>query len=101
MPIAGVESTRQKGLKNVTADDFRRIALSLNAAQEDTHMGSPDFRVGRRIFAKGTLWRDSRAGRSRASELELFANWLDGEPEMPEEQAIPGRDRPQRGWNGA
>jgi hypothetical protein len=31
--------------------DFRRIALSLEGAQESSHMGSPDFRVGGRIFA--------------------------------------------------
>jgi len=35
----------------MTADDFRRIALSLEGAEEGSHMGSPDFRVGRRIFA--------------------------------------------------
>ncbi len=32
-------------------DDFRRIALSLEGAEEGSHMGSPDFRVGGRIFA--------------------------------------------------
>jgi hypothetical protein len=31
--------------------DFRRIALSLDGAEESSHMGSPDFRVGGRIFA--------------------------------------------------
>ena len=31
--------------------DFRRIALSLAGAEEDSHMGAPDFRVGGRIFA--------------------------------------------------
>jgi YjbR protein len=31
--------------------DFRRIALSLAGAEESSHMGSPDFRVGNRIFA--------------------------------------------------
>jgi hypothetical protein len=31
--------------------DFRRIALSLEGAQESSHMGNPDFRVGNRIFA--------------------------------------------------
>jgi hypothetical protein len=31
--------------------DFRRIALSLEGAEESAHMGSPDFRVGGRIFA--------------------------------------------------
>lgn len=35
----------------MTANDFRRIALSLDGAEESSHMGSPDFRVGGRIFA--------------------------------------------------
>jgi hypothetical protein len=35
----------------MTVDDFRRIALSLEGAEESSHMGSPDFRVGGRIFA--------------------------------------------------
>lgn len=33
------------------ANDFRRIALSLDGAEESSHMGNPDFRVGGRIFA--------------------------------------------------
>jgi hypothetical protein len=33
------------------AEDFRRIALSLEGASEGSHMGAPDFRVGGRIFA--------------------------------------------------
>lgn len=35
----------------MNGDDFRRIALSLEGAEEKSHMGSPDFRVGGRIFA--------------------------------------------------
>ena len=35
----------------MTATDFRRIALGLKGAEEGSHMGSPDFRVGGRIFA--------------------------------------------------
>jgi hypothetical protein len=35
----------------MTPSDFRRIALSLDGAEEGSHMGSPDFRVGGRIFA--------------------------------------------------
>ena len=35
----------------MTADDFRRIALSFEGAEESSHMGVPDFRVGGRIFA--------------------------------------------------
>jgi hypothetical protein len=32
-------------------EDFRRIALSLDGAEEGSHMGAADFRVGGRIFA--------------------------------------------------
>jgi|SRR5579871_652546 len=35
----------------MTVADFRRIALSLEDAEEGSHMGSADFRVGGRIFA--------------------------------------------------
>jgi hypothetical protein len=35
----------------MNAADFRRIALSLDGAEEGSHMGAPDFRVGGRIFA--------------------------------------------------
>ena len=35
----------------MTVKDFRRIALSLEGAEEGSHMGNPDFRVGGRIFA--------------------------------------------------
>jgi len=35
----------------MNANDFRRIALSLPRAKESSHMGSPDFRLGGRIFA--------------------------------------------------
>lgn len=35
----------------MNAADFRRIALNLEGAEEGSHMGSPDFRVGGRIFA--------------------------------------------------
>ncbi len=33
------------------AEDFRQMALSLDGAEESSHMGAPDFRVGGRIFA--------------------------------------------------
>ena len=35
----------------MTAEDFRRLALSLEGAEEGSHMGAADFRVGGRIFA--------------------------------------------------
>ena len=33
------------------ADDFRRIARGLEDAEENSHVGKPDFRVAGRIFA--------------------------------------------------
>jgi hypothetical protein len=48
----------------VTPKDFRRIALSLSGAEEGSHMGAADFRVGGRIFA--TL----------ASQKEGFGNLM-------------------------
>ena len=35
----------------MNADDFRRIALSLEGVEESSHMGAPDFRVQGKIFA--------------------------------------------------
>jgi hypothetical protein len=35
----------------MTAGDFRRIALSFDGAEEGSHMGAVDFRVGGHIFA--------------------------------------------------
>jgi len=35
----------------MTIHDFRRIALSFAGAEESSHMGAPDFRVGGHIFA--------------------------------------------------
>ena len=34
-----------------SADDFRRLALAFPGAEENSHMGHPDFRVGGKIFA--------------------------------------------------
>lgn len=35
----------------MTADDFRRLALSMQGAVEGAHMHHPDFRANGRIFA--------------------------------------------------
>lgn len=35
----------------MNAEDFKRIALSLEGVEEGSHMGAVDFRVGGRIFA--------------------------------------------------
>jgi hypothetical protein len=44
----------------VTLEDFRKIALSLPEATEGAHMGHPDFRVRKKIFA--TIWPDEGWG---------------------------------------
>lgn len=41
----------QKGAKTMTEADFRRIALSFEGAEQGSHFGATDFRVGGRIFA--------------------------------------------------
>jgi YjbR len=62
----------------MNAADFRRIALSFEGAEESSHMGAPDFRIGGRIFA--TL----------ASEDQGFGNLM----LTPEQQADFVRELP-------
>jgi hypothetical protein len=59
--------------------DFRRIALSFEGAEEGSHMGAADFRVGGRIFA--TL----------ASQKEGYGNLM----LTPEQQAEFVRELPK------
>lgn len=77
----------------MTIDDFRRIALSLPGVEESSHMGSPDFRVGGRIFA--TL----------AAQKQGYGNLLlDPEQQAAFVQELPGVFLPiPGGWgrNGA
>jgi hypothetical protein len=41
----------EMGVVGMKAADFLRIALSFEGAEEGSHMGAADFRVGGRIFA--------------------------------------------------
>lgn len=74
----------------MNAKDFKRIALRLEGAEEGSHMGAVDFRVGGRIFA--TL----------ASVKEGYGNLM----LTPEVQAEFLRERPDLflpvhgGWGG-
>src|SRR5271168_4717891 len=43
------KSKESKG--GMSVKDFRRVALSFPGAEESSHMGAADFRVGGRIFA--------------------------------------------------
>ena len=77
----------------MTIDDFRRIALSLEGAEESSHMGQPDFRVGGRIFA--TLAAAAQGYGNLMLTPEQQATFVEELPEVfiP----IPGRWGEKRG----
>ena len=52
------------------AADFRRIALSLEGAEEGSHMGAADFRVGGRIFATLASQKDGYGNLMLTPELQ-------------------------------
>jgi hypothetical protein len=64
----------------MTPDDFRRIALSLEGAEEGSHMGAVDFRVGGRIFA--TLASVKLGYGNLMLTPEVQAEFLEGAPEL-------------------
>jgi hypothetical protein len=64
----------------MNAADFRRIALSFEGAEESAHMGSPDFRVGGRIFA--TLASQSHGYGNLMLTPELQAAFVADAPEV-------------------
>ena len=64
----------------MTASDFRRIALSFAGAEERSHMGSPDFRVGGRIFA--TLASERQGYGNLMLTLEQQAEFVSEAPDI-------------------
>jgi hypothetical protein len=64
----------------MTARDFRRIALSLPDAEESSHMGQPDFRVGGRIFA--TLASEKQGFGNLKLTLDQQADFVRELPEV-------------------
>jgi len=62
------------------AADFRRIALSLEGAEEGSHMGAADFRVGGRIFA--TLASEDKGYGNLMLTPELQAQFVEELPEV-------------------
>src|SRR6202008_957723 len=64
----------------MNAADFRRIALRLEGAEEGSHMGSPDFRVGGRIFA--TLASEKQGYGNLMLTPELQADFVRELPEV-------------------
>jgi hypothetical protein len=64
----------------MNAADFRRIALSLPGAEEGSHMGSADFRVGGRIFA--TLAAQKLGYGNLMLDLEHQTAFVEEQPEV-------------------
>src|SRR4051812_49057385 len=65
---------------SMTIADFRRIALRLEGAVEASHMGSPDFRVGGRIFA--TLASQSEGYGNLMLTPEVQAEFVAEQPDV-------------------
>jgi hypothetical protein len=64
----------------MTAADFRRLALSLPGAEESSHMGAPDFRVGGKIFA--TLASESKGYGNLMLTPDLQADFVKEAPDV-------------------
>ena len=64
----------------MNANDFRRIALSFEGAEESSHMGQPDFRVGGRIFA--TLAAQAQGYGNLQLTLEQQASFVEELPDV-------------------
>jgi len=64
----------------MTSEDFRRIALSLEGAEESAHMGAPDFRVDGKIFA--TLASESQGYGNLMLTPEIQAAFIADAPEV-------------------
>ena len=64
----------------MNANDFRRIALSLEGVEESSHMGQPDFRVGGRIFA--TLAAQAEGYGNLMLTLEQQTSFVEEMPEV-------------------
>jgi hypothetical protein len=64
----------------MNAADFRRIALLLDGAEEGSHMGSADFRVGGKIFA--TLASQDQGYGNLMLTAEQQAAFLEDQPDV-------------------
>jgi hypothetical protein len=64
----------------MTTADFRRLALSLEGAEEGSHMGQADFRVGGRIFA--TLAAEKQGYGNLLLTPELQAEFVAERPDV-------------------
>jgi hypothetical protein len=68
------------GVLEMTAKDFRRIALSFDGAEEGSHMGAVDFRVGGRMFATLASVKEGYGNLMLTPELQ--AEFIAERPEL-------------------
>jgi hypothetical protein len=73
-------NTIKKPSLEALAADFRRIALSLEGAEEGSHMGAVDFRVGGRIFA--TLASQAQGYGNLMLTPEVQAGFVEERPDL-------------------
>lgn len=71
---------RRSKAAGMTPADFKRIALSMEGAEEGSHMGAVDFRVGGRIFA--TLASQAQGYGNLALTLEEQAAFVEELPDV-------------------
>jgi hypothetical protein len=64
----------------MNANDFRRIALLQEGAEEGSHMGAADFRVGGRIFA--TLASQAQGYGNLMLSVEQQAAFVEEQPDV-------------------
>ena len=70
----------RKFATEMTAADFRRIALSFDGAEEGSHMGAVDFRVGGHIFATLASIKDGYGNLMLTPEIQ--AEFVADAPEV-------------------
>lgn len=64
----------------MTPEDFRRICLTMEGAEESAHIGAADFRVGGRIFA--TLASQAQGYGNLMLTPEVQAGFVEEAPDL-------------------
>jgi hypothetical protein len=64
----------------MTANDFRRLALLLEGAEEGSHMGAADFRIGGRIFATLASVKQGYGNLMLSAEQQVI--FVDEQPDL-------------------
>ena len=80
------------------AEDFRQMALSFDGAEESSHMGAPDFRVGGRIFATLAMQHLGYGNLMLSPALQQVLMAEAPEVFLPIPGGWEGWDAPTSGW---